>query len=149
MLWKLILLLTLVPIVELLLLVKLAQVTSFGVTVLVVIATGVLGAFLAKAEGLKVLRKIQREMSEARLPGDSLLDGAMVLVAGALLVTPGLLTDTVGFLLLLPPSRGLVRRWVKRWIRRKIERGTVQFHQSMGFGPISDEPPCDEDLGSE
>ena len=142
MLWKLILLLTIVPLVELYLLVKLTDATgSFWVTVVVIVGTGVVGAFLAKLEGLRVLKKIQHEMAELRLPGDSLLDGAMILVAAALLVTPGLLTDTVGFLLLLPPSRAVARGQIKRWLKRKIQPGQVHFHRSMGFGPISEEPP--------
>ena len=147
MLWKLILLLTIVPLVELYLLVELTEATSFSVTVLVILGTGVLGAFLAKMEGLRVLRRIQQEMAELRLPADSLLDGAMILVAAALLVTPGLLTDGVGFLLLLPPTRAVARGVIKRWIKRKIQLGQVHFHQQMGFGPISDEPPPEDEHG--
>ena len=143
MLWKLILLLTVVPIVELYLLVKLTQATSFGLTVLVILGTGVVGAFLARMEGLRVLSRIKQDMHEFRLPADNLLDAGMILVAAALLVTPGLLTDTVGFLLLLPLSRGFVRALIKRWIKRRIELGQVQFYQSMGFGPPRDQPAPD------
>jgi len=141
MLWKLILLLTAVPIAELYLLVKLSEWTGFGVTLLVIFGTGLVGAALARREGLRVIRNIQREVARGRIPADGLLDGAMVLVAAALLLTPGLLTDAVGFLLLIPPSRAATRRFLKRWIKRKIARGQVHFHKSMGFGPIRDEPP--------
>ena len=141
MLWKLILLLTAVPIVELCLLVKLSEWTSLSLTLLVILGTGVVGAILARAEGLRVLRNIQREIAKGKLPADGLLDGAMVLVAAALLLTPGLLTDAVGLLLLFPPSRSVARRMLKRWIKRKIETGRVRLYRSMGFGPTRDEPP--------
>ena len=141
MLWKLILLLTAVPIAELYLLVRLSDWTSFGVTLLVIFGTGLVGAALARQQGLRVVRNIRREVELGSIPADGLLDGAMVLVAAALLLTPGLLTDAAGFLLLIPPSRAAARRFLKRWIKRKIERGQVHFHKSMGFGPIRDEPP--------
>ena len=141
MLWKLVLLLTVVPIIELVLLIKLSHLTGILFTVLVIVGTGVVGAFLARREGLRALRRIGEEMSRGELPADGLLDGAMILVAGALLVTPGLLTDSVGFLLLLPPGRAMLRKALKAWIRRKIETGQVDFYSHMGFRPISDEPP--------
>ena len=150
MLWKLILLLTIVPLIELYLLVRLTQATSFGVTVLVILGTGVVGAILAKMEGLRVLRRIREDMQGGSLPADGLIDGAMILVAGALLVTPGLLTDTVGFLLLLPPSRTVLRRLIKQWIKRKIEEGQVVMYRQMGFGPIQDDsPPAPTDVQNE
>ena len=141
MLWKLILLLTVVPIVEFWVLMELKDWTSFSFTVLVVLGTGVVGAILARMEGLRTLRRIRDELGEGRIPGDSLLDGAMILVAGALLVTPGVLTDAAGFLLLAPPSRSLLRRALKHWIKGKMDGGEVFFHKRMGFGPISQEPP--------
>jgi len=141
MLFKLILVLTITPIIELYLLIQLTQLTSFATTLLVILATGVVGAALARMEGLRVLGRIQSEMQQGRLPGDSLLDGGMILVAGALLVTPGILTDTVGFLILIPFTRAALRRLLKRWLRRKMEEGQVRFYKQMGFGPIRDEPP--------
>jgi len=143
MLFKLILLLTVVPLIELYLLVRLTQATNFAVTVAVILTTGVVGAILAKMEGLRVLRNVQKDMAEGRLPADGLIDGAMILVAGALLVTPGMLTDTVGFLFILPPSRALFRKMIKRLIKRKVEQGQVKVYQDMCFGPIQDEPPGD------
>jgi UPF0716 protein FxsA len=139
---KLILLLTLVPIAELYLLVRLTPCWGgFGVTVAVIILTGVLGAALARVEGLRVLTNAQREFAAGRLPADSLLDGVLILVAAALLLTPGLMTDGAGFLLLIPPSRALVRGGLKRWMRGKVASGTATFSSSGGFGPLSEEPP--------
>jgi UPF0716 protein FxsA len=140
-LWKLILLLTVTPLVELYLLLRLAQVMGVAATVLIVLGTGVLGGILARAEGLRVLARIQEDLRDGRVPGKSLLEGAMILVAGALLVTPGILTDGVGFLILLPPSRVLLRHVIERWLKRKIDQGRVDFYKQAGFGPIHDEPP--------
>jgi len=143
MLLKLLLLLTLVPALELVVLVYLTMLTDISVTLLVILLTGVVGAFLARGEGLKAMRRIQEETVQGRLPGDSILDGAMILVAAALLVTPGLITDATGLLLLIPFTRARVRKLVKRWIKRRIELGRVQVFKHMGFGPISHEPSTD------
>jgi UPF0716 protein FxsA len=141
MLWKLVLLLTIVPVVELYLLVKLTQATDFAVTLLVILGTGVVGAVLTRMEGLRVLRRIQSEVEAGHLPRAGLLDGVLILVAGALLVTPGVLTDAVGFLFLLPPTRRLIRRGITRWLRHKMEQGRVRIYKEMGFGPLHEEPP--------
>ncbi len=141
MLLKLILLLTLVPLVELFILVKLAQATSFLLTVCIVLGTGALGATLARLEGLRVLAGMQEQLDRGELPADSILDGVLILLAGALLVTPGLITDACGFLLLAPPTRHLVRGWLKKWATRRISAGQGGFHAMGGFGPIHDQPP--------
>ena len=103
-----------VPLVELYLLFQLTDWTgSPAATIGLVLFTGVLGAWLAKQQGLSTLRKIQTAMAEGRIPGRELVDGAMILVAGALLLTPGILTDIFGFSLLVPPCRALYRRLLK------------------------------------
>ena len=81
---------------------------------------------MARHQGLRVLSRAREEMSAGQMPGDPLLDGVMILLASALLVTPGVLTDGVGFLCLIPGFRGLVKRAVVRWIRRAVEEGRVQ-----------------------
>ena len=141
MLWKLILLLTAVPLLELYVLVRLAAWRGFFVTVLVIFATGAIGAVLARMQGLLVIGKIQSELSQGKLPADSVLEGVMVLVAAALLVTPGILTDSAGFILLVPAGRRLVIQVVKSWLKKKMEQGRVQVYKDMGFGPINEEPP--------
>ena len=143
MLWKLILLLTAVPLLELYVLVRLAAWRGFFVTVLVIFATGAIGAVLARMQGLLVIGKIQSELSQGKLPADSVLEGVMVLVAAALLVTPGILTDSAGFILLVPAGRRLVIQVVKSWLKKKMEQGRVQVYKDMGFGPINEEPPPD------
>jgi UPF0716 protein FxsA len=120
MLFRLLILFTVVPIVELLLLIKLGEVVGFWPTVALVIGTGALGAFLTRLEGLRVLRQVQTEFAEGRVPTDRLLDGLLILLAGAVLLTPGLLTDALGFFLLIPPGRRLVRRTIAAIAARKL-----------------------------
>jgi UPF0716 protein FxsA len=115
---KLALFFVLVPIVELVLLIQIGQVVGLLPTLLLVLSTGIGGAVLARAEGLRVLFQFQRELVSGRLPGQSLLDGISVLVGGALLLTPGLLTDLAGFSLLFPPTR----RWIQSRVRARLER---------------------------
>lgn len=106
---RLLLLFTLVPVVELVLLVWLGQHVGFWPTVALVISTALFGSFLAHREGLAALARFRARLASGTMPGTELTDGLIILVAGALLLTPGILTDVVGFLGLLPPSRALVR----------------------------------------
>ena len=109
---RLLLLFTVVPLIELFLLVKLGTMIGVGPTVLIVLLTGFLGALLARWQGLGVLRRLSEDMAGGRLPTDALIDGLLILIAGAVLLTPGLITDAFGFLLLIPQGRALVRRAV-------------------------------------
>jgi UPF0716 protein FxsA len=120
---RLLLLFTLVPLIELFLLVKLGTLIGIGATVLIVISTGVLGAWLARRQGLGVLRRLSEDLNEGRLPGDTLIDGLLILIAGALLLTPGLITDTIGFLLLVPQGRTVVRRMVAARFEKRTTDG--------------------------
>ena len=119
MLLKLFLAFTLIPLVEIYLLIKLGQ--NFGAitSILLVIFTGILGAFLARMEGLRTLFRIQETMGEGRMPGEELLDALLIAIAGLVLITPGFITDVVGFLLLFPFTRMLVKNWLKVWMRAK------------------------------
>jgi UPF0716 protein FxsA len=119
---RLILLFTLVPAVELGLLIELGSRIGTAATLGLIVVTGVLGAGLARQQGLRVLRRIQTETSAGRLPASSLVDGVIVLVAGALLVTPGILTDVLGFLCLVPGFRSLV----KASLRHRFERALLE-----------------------
>jgi UPF0716 protein FxsA len=108
-----------VPVLELFLLIRLGQVVGLWPTLGLVVGTGLLGAHMARTEGLRVLYRFQTELASGRLPGQALLDGIAVLIGGAFLLTPGILTDLTGFALLLPPTR----HWIQRWVRRRLERG--------------------------
>ena len=116
---RLLLLFTIVPLVELYLLIKLGSVVGVALTVALVVFTGALGAWLARVQGLSVLKRLSTDFGEGRLPTDAVIDGLLILVAGAVLLTPGLLTDALGFLLLVPRSRAVVRKVVvARFARR-------------------------------
>ncbi len=117
MLGYLILLFTIVPITELALLIKIGQYIGVGYTVGVVIFTGVTGAYLAKMQGLITLRRIQEDVNQGLMPADKLFDGVLILCSGILLLTPGFITDIIGFMELVP----FTRSWLKRWLKRKIE----------------------------
>ena len=116
-----------VPFVELYILIELGSRIGVAATLGIVIITGIVGAYLAKYEGLYVLRRIQMELASGSMPADALFDGVLVLIGGVLLLTPGILTDATGFLLLLPGSRGLFKMYIKRWIERKIQSGQMQM----------------------
>jgi UPF0716 protein FxsA len=120
---RLLLLFTLVPLVELFLLVKLGTVIGIGATVLIVICTGVLGAWLARWQGLGVLRRLTEDLNQGRLPADTLIDGLLILIAGAVLLTPGLITDALGFLLLVPQGRAAVRKMVAARLEQRTAAG--------------------------
>ena len=119
MLLKLFLAFTLIPLVEIYLLIKLGQ--NFGAitSILLVIFTGILGAYLARMEGLRTLFRIQETMREGRMPGEELLDALLIAIAGLVLITPGFITDVVGFLLLFPFTRMLAKNWLIERIRAK------------------------------
>jgi UPF0716 protein FxsA len=132
---RLALLFILVPLAELALLVWLGQLLGLWPTLGVVAATGVVGAALARSQGLRAVRRIQGEMAAGRVPGAALLDGAAILVGGAFLLTPGILTDIAGFLLLLPPTRRWLRGRLRRALERRVETGDVQvFMTGSGMG---------------
>ena len=110
MLLKLILIFTIVPFIELSLLIEIGARIGTLNTIMVIVITGVIGAFMARIAGLNVLFKIQENLREGVFPRDELFDGILVLIGGVLLLTPGLLTDALGFFLLLPFGQALVRR---------------------------------------
>ncbi len=112
-----------VPLLELFLLVKLGTVIGIGATVVIVICTGVLGAWLARWQGLGVLRRLTEDLNQGRLPADALIDGLLILIAGAVLLTPGLITDALGFLLLVPQGRAVVRSRVAARFEKQTADG--------------------------
>ncbi|HEX7063472.1 MAG TPA: FxsA family protein [Bacillales bacterium] len=96
-------------------------------TVGLIILTGILGAWLSKRQGAEVLRLAQVQLRNGDIPSEAILDGVCVLVGGVLLLTPGFLSDTCGFLLLIPQTRVLIKVWIRRNLRRLINRGSIRF----------------------
>ena len=142
----LLLLFILVPAIELALLLEVGSRLGTLPTLGLIAATGVVGASLARRQGLAVLGRAQDQMARGELPAGSLADGVMILVAGALLITPGILTDAFGFLLLVPVFREVVRNVAMTRLRKAIDENRVHVDVAgMGFpseaGPVIDVPP--------
>jgi UPF0716 protein FxsA len=120
----LVLLFLVVPFAELAVLIQVGDWLGLADTILLLIAISVAGAWLAKRAGVSVLVRMRQQLEMGRVPAAELVDGFLVLLAGALLLTPGFLTDCVALLLLLPPVRATVRRVLrKRFERNLIIRG--------------------------
>lgn len=123
MFFKLFLLFTIIPVVELYLLIKIGGLIGAFNTVLIIFITATAGAYLAKNQGFIVLANIQQVIREGRMPGRELLHGLFVLLGGISLLTPGFLTDLLGLSMLFPVTREAYIRLAARLIRRKIETG--------------------------
>jgi UPF0716 protein FxsA len=121
MLFYLFLLFTVVPLVELSILVWIGGQTAWWVPILMVIGTGIAGAVLAKWQGWQVLRRIREDTRDGRVPADAVIDGLLILLAGVFLITPGVLSDLFGVALLIPRIRSLVKRGINAWIKRNVE----------------------------
>ncbi|MCK4911680.1 MAG: FxsA family protein [Thermodesulfovibrionales bacterium] len=129
MFFRLFLLFSIVPAVELALLVYAGSMIGVPETLSIVIATAIAGAFLVRREGLGVLFRIKEDLAQGAFPAESLLDGAMVLVSGALLLTPGFITDLIGFLLVIPASRAVMKKILLRLLRRHLESISIEINK--------------------
>ena len=118
---KLLLLFIVLPLVELSLLLWLAQLTGPWLTLAIVIVTGVVGTLLARSQGWRTYRRIHTDLAGGRLPTDSLLDALLIIFAGALLLTPGVLTDAFGLSLLIPLCRRHYRRRLVGWFKSHFQ----------------------------
>jgi UPF0716 protein FxsA len=122
---KLILLFIIVPFVELFLLIEIGQLVGTWPTIGLVIFTGVAGAYLARHQGLQVLRRLQSDIQTGGAPAEAIFDGVFVLVAALLLMTPGVLTDLMGLLCLFPPTRRLIKRFIWSRLERTLRNGQL------------------------
>jgi UPF0716 protein FxsA len=121
------LLIIIVPAAEIGFLLISGQIIGVWPTVLLIILTGVIGSYLAKKQGLATFYQLQRQLQTGQLPGDALLDGVCILVGGTLLLTPGFLSDILGFLLLFPTSRIFFKKLMNRWIQNWIRKGNMKI----------------------
>jgi len=112
-----------VPIIEIWFLIQVGSVIGAGWTIVVVVATAIAGAALVRSQGLAIFKRIQQETAQGRVPTMDMLEGLMLLVAGAVLLTPGFFTDAVGFALLIPPVRALISRYI---VRRSVIHMTAR-----------------------
>ncbi|MCH7680901.1 FxsA family protein [candidate division KSB1 bacterium] len=116
---------------ELVLLIEIGQKIGLWNTIAIVVLTGFIGAALARSEGFGIISRIQNELASGQLPGDSLIDGALVLAGALLLLTPGLITDAFGFALLLPFSRAFVKIYLKKYFNQKINTGEIHVNYKI------------------
>lgn len=126
---KLLLLFIIVPIVEIYVLIEIGRKIGTWSTIGIIILTGILGAYLVKSQGFLILRKIQNDLNEGILPGDSLIQGAIILAGGILLITPGFITDTIGFVFLIPTGREVVKKYLLKWLKGKIKEGNFYYKE--------------------
>ena len=120
MLFKLFLFFTIIPIIELAILIKAGSVIGTLNTIIIVVITGLTGAYMVKLEGIGVMYRIRANLSQGIFPADDLIDGLMIFVAGAFLLTPGFITDTAGFIMVFPFSRNIVKSIVKRNLKERL-----------------------------
>ena len=125
---RLFLLFTVVPLVELYLLIVIGRVLGPVATIALVLVTGALGAWFARLEGARVIRRWQEAMAQQQLPKDGVIDGLLIFVGGLMLITPGILTDIAGLSMVMPPTRRVIARFVRTWFERQIAVGRVQFY---------------------
>lgn len=125
---KILLLFIVTPLIEMAILIELGRRFGTWHTLGIVLLTGFVGASLAKAQGLQVYRNLTKSLYNGELPHDYLIEGVLLFVGGALLITPGVLTDVVGFGLVLPWTRRLVREQVKSQLRKRLIYGGSNTH---------------------
>jgi len=142
---RLFLLFITVPLIELFLFLVIGQRIGILPTFGVILLTGVLGATLARSQGLKVLAKYQQSIAQGKLPHEAVIDGLLILIAGALLLTPGFLTDTMGFLLLTPAVRQVVRGRLEASLRDRFR--VVGASQATGFASAGTARPRQASVG--
>lgn len=117
-----------VPVVEFTLLIEIGRRLGTLDTLILIFGTGIVGAYLARLEGFRVIRRIQRDLHAGIMPTGQLLDGVLVLIAGVVLLTPGLLTDIAGVVLLVPATRYPIKAFIRNRIRNRFD--TLQIHLS-------------------
>ncbi len=130
---KLFSLFLIIPVVEIYLLLKVGEIIGALNTVLIILITAGIGANQTKSQGFRVLRQIQDATMQGYMPGNELLHGLFVLIGGFALLTPGFLTDTIGFSMLIPQIREIYVRIAKGIIRKKIQQGNIQMRMYTDF----------------
>lgn len=118
------------PLLDTITLVIVGRYLGFWSTVAIVILSGVIGAHLARQQGLSVWRSLQADLAAGRVPTQGLMDCVLILIAGGMMLAPGFLTDIMAIMLLLPPVRNGVKRWARHRIERMLRQGTLRI------GPI-------------
>jgi|SRR3954447_22578211 UPF0716 protein FxsA len=114
-----------VPLAELYVIIQVGQAIGALPTIAILLLDSVLGSMLLRAQGRAVWRRFNEALAAGRMPHREVVDGVLVIFGGAFLITPGFITDVVGVVLLLPPTRALVRAWLARRLARRVSVGVV------------------------
>jgi UPF0716 protein FxsA len=125
MLLKFFLLFTIIPVLEIYLIVKMGSFLGIIPTILLLLAISSAGAWLVRHQGFAILGRIQAELAGGRVPGGALLEGALVLAGGILLLTPGFFTDFLGLFFLIPQTRQMIGRLAVQWLQRQLMNGKI------------------------
>ena len=139
-------LLIIVPVVELFVIVQVAQWIGVWETLFLLVSVSLLGAWMVKIQGIGVIRRIGEDLSNRRVPAGGIVDGALLLVAGTLLLVPGFLTDILGVILLVPIARvgirkGLIGRWTRKYLPVTVRSRPAAPRPTTDLGPQWPEPP--------
>jgi len=114
-----------IPLIELVILIKVGSYIGLWPTILIVVLTGIIGAFLARYQGFMIINKIKSEISSGKVPARELIDGLLILIGGIVLLTPGFLTDICGFFLLIPYTRNFIKGFVRSHFERIVNYRTT------------------------
>lgn len=138
---RLMVLFIIVPLVELILLIKIGKLIGAANTILIVIITGIVGAAFARQQGAGVLMSIRNSLARGEIPGAQMLHGVMILVGGIFLITPGFLTDLAGLLLLIPFTRIIAGHYLMKYFRKRFREGTFKVETIEEDQDDDDNPP--------
>ena len=137
---KLLALFLLIPIIELFIMFKIGKVIGLEITILIIIITAIIGAKLTKVQGAKAIKNARSEIKGGKLPHKEVMDGIMIIIAGAFLLTPGFVTDIVGFSLLLPALRSNYQKLLLAFIKTKILFAQSPINKQKKEGKSNDDP---------
>ncbi|MET1180141.1 FxsA family protein [Peribacillus simplex] len=117
------------PVVEIIVLLLSGNLIGFWPTLFLIVATGLIGAYLAKRQGMETWKKAQEQIRYGMMPGNEIIDGICIFIGAALLLSPGLISDIMGLILVLPPTRKLLKPIVIRFIMNRMNKGKVTIIQ--------------------
>jgi UPF0716 protein FxsA len=129
MFFKLFVAFAILPVLEIYVLIQVGTRIGAANTVILVLLSALIGAWLARQQGMRTLLKIRENMSQGIMPAEELLDALLIFVAGAVLLTPGFITDGLGLLILFPPTRNRFKRWLRKKFDQWMDQGRMQIHR--------------------
>lgn len=113
------------PVIEIIVLLLSGNVIGFWPTLFLIVVTGLIGAYLAKRQGMETWKKAQEQIRYGMMPGNEIIDGICIFLGAALLLSPGLISDIIGLILVFPPTRNLLKPIVIRFIMNRMNKGKV------------------------